>query len=78
MLRSTSNDKIKKIKKIVEFEEERVTKELWEDAECFECAESFAIKPGPEKAYTYWCKNHGGIQLCKKCFDKLEEPQGDA
>lgn len=65
--------KQKKYLKVIPFIRERVTKEDWEDAECSECDHVFGRKRGGEFAYTYGGRNHGGLQICQKCFKKLFE-----
>jgi len=61
------------LKRVVSFEKLRVTKADWEDAECSNCRYVFGYKRGGEFAYVISQDNHGGLQLCQECFDKLDE-----
>jgi hypothetical protein len=73
------------VKAVVPFERVKVVKEEFENAECSECRCSwFFSKQELEEfkpdmsinqfrgyAYIFGGENHGGLQLCQRCFDKL-------
>jgi len=63
------------MKKIISFRRIKATKKDNEDAECSGCRTGVHAKDYPEGTkywYIFGGENHGGIQLCQSCFDRLE------
>ena len=58
-----------KIIKKLSFNKVRATKEFGEDVECSNCRNGY-----DDTVYWYIVEqqNWGGLQLCEKCFNKLE------
>ena len=78
---------MKIIERIVPFEKVKVIKEDFEEAECSECRAGFFFSKQeieefrPDMnfnqfrgfVYCFGGENHGGVQLCQRCFDKLKK-----
>lgn len=78
---------MKIIERIVPFEKIKVIKENFEDASCSECGgewvfskqeiENYNVDMTKHQfrgfVYCFGGGNHGGVQLCQRCFDKLKK-----